>query len=134
MGAAARGQMKTERRVLLGAGSFAIAVAVVYWFLGYEEAGFALLLLMGLASAFIGGYLLFRARGSARPEDDPDADHAAHAGDTVGRFSGGSIWPLVMGIGTALALQGFIYGAWLVGFGAVLFVWAAVGFMLESRD
>ncbi len=126
--------MKTERGFLLGAGAFAVAVAIVYWFLGYEEAGFALLLFMGLASAFIGAYLLYRAHGSSRPEDDPDAEHAAHAGETVGRFSGGSIWPLIMGIGTALALQGFIFGAWLVGFGAVLFLWAAVGFMLESRD
>jgi hypothetical protein len=126
--------VKTERRFLLGAGGFAVAVAIVYWFLAYEEAGFAELLFMGLASAFIGGYLLYRAHGSRRPEDDPDAEHAAHAGETVGRFSAGSIWPLVMGIGTALALQGFIFGAWLVGFGAVLFVWAAVGFMLESRD
>lgn len=126
--------MKTERRFLLGAGAFAVAVAIVYWFLSYEDAGFALLLFMGLASAFIGGYLLYRAHGSRRPEEDPDAEHADHAGETVGRFSGGSIWPLIMGIGTALALQGFIFGAWLVGFGAVLFVWAAVGFMLESRD
>lgn len=126
--------MKTERGFLIGAGAFAAGVAVVYWFLGYEEAGFALLLFMGLASAFIGAYLLYRAHGSLRPEDDPDADHETHAGETVGRFSGGSIWPLVMGIGTALALQGFIFGAWLVGFGAVLFVWAAIGFMLESRD
>ncbi len=127
--------LRTERRFLLGAGSFAIAVAVVYWFLSYEEAGFALLLLMGVASALIGGYLLYRSyRVPPRPEDDPDADLAAAAGAEVGRFSAGSIWPLVMGIGTAIGLEGFIYGAWLVGFGAVLFVWAAVGFVLESRD
>ena len=126
--------MRTESRFLLGAGAFAVLVAVVYWFLSYEDAGFVLLALMGFASALIGGYLLYRAHSHRRPEDDPDADYADTAGEEVGRFSSGSIWPLVMGLGTALAVQGFIYGAWLVGFGLVLFVWATVGLMLESRD
>jgi hypothetical protein len=39
-----------------------------------------------------------------------------------------------MGLGSVTALQGFIFGAWLVGFGLVLFAWAAIGLMLESRD
>ena len=126
--------MRTESRFLLGAGAFAVLVGVVYWFISYEDAGFVMLTLMGLASALIGGYMLYRAHGARRAEDDPDAEYADSAGEEVGRFSSGSIWPLVMGIGTILALQGFIFGAWLVGFGAVLFAWAAVGFMLESRD
>jgi len=126
--------VRTESRFLLGAGAFALVVAVIYWFISYEDAGFVLLALMGVCSALIGGYLLYRAHSHRRAEDDPDADYGDSAGEQVGRFSSGSIWPLVMGIGTVLALQGFIYGAWLVGFGLVLFVWAAVGFMLESRD
>jgi hypothetical protein len=123
-----------ETRVFLLMAAFGGAVGIVYWFLSYEDAGFVLLALMGVCSAMIGGYLLYRAHAHRRPEDDPDAEYEATAGERVGRFSSGSIWPLVMGIGTVLALQGFIYGAWLVGFGLVLFVWAAVGFMLESRD
>jgi Cytochrome c oxidase subunit IV len=126
--------VRTESRFLLGAGAFAVLVAVVYWFLSYEDAGFVMLALMGIASAIIGGYLLYRGHGARRAEDDPDADYAATAGEEVGRFSSGSVWPLVMGIGTVLALQGFIFGAWLVGFGLVLFAWAVLGFMLESRD
>ncbi len=51
----------------------------------------------------------------------------------VGRFSSGSVWPLVMGIGAKIGLQGFIFGAWLLGFGVLLFVWAVIGLMLESR-
>ena len=126
--------MRTESRFLLGAGAFAVLVAIVYWFLSYEDAGFVMLGLMGIASAIIGGYLLYRGYGVRRSEDDPDADYQQGAGEEVGRFSSGSIWPLVMGLGTVLALQGFIFGAWLVGFGLVLFAWAVVGFMLESRD
>ena len=125
--------MRTESRFLLGAGSFGVLVGVVYWFLSYEDAGFVMLAFMGLASALIGGYLLYRGSATRRAEDDPDADYGAYAGEEVGRFSTGSIWPLVMGIGTALALQGFIFGAWLLGFGLVVFAWAVIGFMLESR-
>jgi uncharacterized membrane protein len=69
-----------------------------------------------------------------RPEDDPDAEHAKEAGATVGRFASGSIWPLVMGIGLAIGVQGFVFGVWLLLFGVTLFVWATVGLMLESRD
>jgi len=126
--------VKTEPKFLIGAGAFSVTVAVVYWFLAYEDAGFALLLFMGLASAFIGGYLLWKAGRARRAEDDPDAEHAAEAGATVGRFSSGSIWPLVMGLGLVVGVQGFVFGVWLLLFGILLFVWSVVGLMLESRD
>ena len=36
--------MRTEPRVLIGAGLFGAMVAVVYWFLSYEQAGTVMLL------------------------------------------------------------------------------------------
>jgi len=126
--------VRTEPRFLIGAGAFSATVAVVYWYLSYEDAGFAMLLFMGMASAMIGGYLLWKMGRVPRAEDDPDAEHAAASGATVGRFSSGSIWPLVMGMGLAIGVQGFVFGLWLLGFGVTLFVWATVGLMLESRD
>ena len=126
--------MRTEPRFLIGAGLFSIVVAVVYWFLAYEEAGFALLLFMGMASALVGGYLLWKMGRVRRPEDDTDATLADAAGEPVGRFSSGSVWPLVMGIALMIATQGLVFGLWLALFGVTLFVWATVGLMLESRD
>jgi hypothetical protein len=126
--------VRTSTRFLLGAGAFSLVVAISYWFLAYEDAGFALLLFMGLAAAFLGGWFLWHVARVRRPEDDPEADHAQSAGEEVGRFSGGSLWPLVMGVALILGVEGFVYGAWLLGFGGVLFVLAAVGMMLESRD
>jgi hypothetical protein len=126
--------MRTEPRFLLGAGAFGAFVGVVYWFLSYEEAGFVMLLFMGLASSMVGGYLLWKMSRVARPEDDADADHAASAGVAVGRFSSGSIWPLVMGLSLVIATQGLVFGVWLSLFGVTLFVWATIGLMLESRD
>jgi Cytochrome c oxidase subunit IV len=127
--------MSTQFKFLLGAGAFSIIVAIVYWYLGYESAGFVMLLFMGLATAFFGGYILYKAGGARRvfAEDDPNADHTKQAGEHVGWFSAGSLWPLVMGVGSAIALQGFVWSAWLFVFGGVLFVWAAIGFMMESR-
>ena len=32
--------MSTQFKFLMGAGAFSIVVAIVYWYLGYESAGF----------------------------------------------------------------------------------------------
>jgi hypothetical protein len=126
--------VSTESRFLIGAGAFGAMVGVVYWFLAYEQAGFVMLLFMGLGSSFVGGYLLWKMHRVRRAEDDPDAEHAAEAGTAVGRFSSGSVWPLVMGLSVALGTQGLVFGVWLALFGVTLFVWATIGLMLESRD
>ena len=126
--------MRTEPRFLMGAGAFGAFVAFVYWFLSYEDAGFLMLLFMGIASTMVGVYLVWKMGKLRRPEDDEDASHAAEAGQEVGRFSAGSIWPLVIGLGLAFGVQGLVVGVWLSLFGATLFVWATVGLMLESRD
>jgi Cytochrome c oxidase subunit IV len=126
--------VSTQVKFLLGAALFTVPTALVYWFISREEAGFAMLLFMGLAVAFFGGYVLHRGRRHRiYVEDDPDADHSAQAGQHIGWFSGGSVWPLVMGIGAAIGLEGFVFGAWLLFFGAAMFVWAAIGLMMESR-
>ena len=127
--------MITQVKFLIGAGVFAVATAIVYWVLAFEEAGFAMLLFMGFGTAFIGAYFIWKAGREKQKfvEDDPDADPSQQAGEIVGWFSSGSIWPLVMGLGVAVGLQGFVYGAWLLFFGAVLFVWSVVGLMMESR-
>lgn len=125
--------MRTEARFLLFSGTFGLVVAIVYWFTSYEEAGAVLLALMGTASSFMGLYLVAKGRRLARAEDDPDADHEAEAGETVGYFSAGSLWPPVMALGAAMGVMGFIFGAWLLFFGAVLFGWAVVALMQESR-
>ncbi len=125
--------MPTTVKFLLGAGAFGLLIASIYWYVAYEDAGTALLIFMGSAAAFMGGYLLVRTRGTSLAEDDPRAEHERQAGERVGYFSSGSIWPLVMGLGAGIGVEGFVYGAWLLFFGAVLFAWAVVGMMMESR-
>jgi hypothetical protein len=112
---------------------FGFVVGAIYWFLTYEPAGTMLLIFMGLCGLVISGYLFIRGRRLSLPEDDPDGSFEDEAGTPIGRFSTGSVWPVLMGLGIALGLQGFIYGRWLLVAGGVLFVWSTIGLMQESR-
>jgi hypothetical protein len=125
--------MKTAVRFFAFWATFSLIVAIVYWFLSYERAGSLFLVFMFLAPLLIGSYLYLRARALGRAEDDPNAEHAAQAGQTVGRFPGGSFWPFMMGIGAVVGLEGFVYGIWLLVLGVIVFVVATVGLMQESR-
>ena len=60
-------------------------------------------------------------------------DYRQQAGATVGRFSSSSAWPVVMALGVATALEGFVYGIWLFVPGVALFIGAVVGLVAESR-
>jgi hypothetical protein len=125
--------MRTSTWFWAYAGAFGFIVGAVYWFLTYEPAGSLLLVFMGLCGLVISGYLFLKVRRTRLPEDDPQAEFADHAGETIGHFSAGSLWPLLMGLGIAIGVQGFIYGRWLLIAGGILFVWATIGLMQESR-
>lgn len=125
--------MRTSYRFFMLAGTFGLVLGTVYWFVAYERAGTALLLLMGIAALVIGAYLFAKGRSALAPEDDPDATYAGSAGRPIGHFSAGSIWPLAMGIGVIVGLEGFVYGNWLLFFGLLLFLVATIGLMQESR-
>ena len=113
--------------------AFGFVVGTVYWFSSYEVAGTVLLLCMGLCGAVIGAYLFLRARHATPAEDDPKGEYADAGDEPIGHFSAGSLWPILMGVGVATGIEGFIYGRWLLIGGALLFGWATVGLMQESR-
>jgi hypothetical protein len=113
--------------------AFGLVVGAVYWFLTYEDAGTAMLLFMGAAGIVIGGYIFLKSRTVRLIEDDPNATHADATDEEIGHFSSGSIWPIVMAVGVTIALLGFVFGRWMIAFGAILFVWSTVGLMQESR-
>src|SRR5256885_14484570 len=110
--------MSTQSKFFIGAGGFAVVVSVVYWYLGYESAGFLMLLFMGLATAYIGAFILYRAGRERRgyAEDDPNADPAQQAGEHGGWVSAGGTWPPAMAVGLCVRRQGFVYGEWLFVF------------------
>lgn len=131
--------MKISVRFLLFAGIFGLVIGVAYAFATraqsgqVEAAGTVLLLIMGLAPIVIAGYLHLHRRGLSFPEDEREIPHESTAGDEIGKFSTGSLWPLVMAIGLAFGVLGFIYGTWMLAFGIIMFVWATIGLMQESH-
>ena len=125
--------MKISVRFLVLAGLFGIVIGIVYWFLAHEQAGTTLLLAMGVAPMIMAYVVWRRTAGQRFPEDDGNASYADDAGDELGHFSAGSLWPFVMAGGVLLALQGFIYGVWLLFSGLLIFAWATIGLMQESR-
>ena len=125
--------MRTSVRFLVLAGLFGIAIGIVYWFVAHERAGATLLILMGVAPMIMAYVVWRRTAGQRFPEDKDDASYADDAGDELGHFSSGSLWPLVMAIGVLIGLEGFIYGVWLLVSGLLVFTWATVGLMQASH-
>jgi hypothetical protein len=125
--------MRTSVRFLVFAGVFGIGIGIVYWFRAYEPAGTTLLILMGVAPMIMAYVIWRRTRGTTLPEDQSEISYAEDAGDQLGHFSTGSLWPFVMAGGVLLGLEGFIYGVWLLVSGLLIFTWATIGLMQESR-
>ena len=125
--------MSTEWRLFAGGAGFFAAVAALYWFTSYEEAGAIMLALSVGALAFIAVYLRIQSHHTGtRPEDRLDGDTADATGD-VGYFPSSSIWPFVMATGVVVFANAFVFGVWLAIFGGLLFLTAVVGYAMEAQ-
>ncbi|MFH5823006.1 cytochrome c oxidase subunit 4 [Georgenia sp. AZ-5] len=111
---------------------FFLPVALIYgWVSDWESVGTISLFLLCLMFALSGGYLILTSRRiDPRPEDNPTADIEDRTGE-VGVFSPHSWWPLVLGIGAAIAFFGVAIGWWLVGIGAVVSMIGLTGQLFE---
>jgi hypothetical protein len=130
--------MRTEWKLFLGLGIFMLPLGIVYWVLtalygGLEIAGSLLLIIVALAFAFVGVYLLIQSKrlGGARPEDR-DADPSEGAG-SVGSFPVSSVWPLIGAIGALMLAYGLIFGIYLAIPGLLIIVTTVIGFARESE-
>lgn len=119
-------------RIFAAVGAFTAVIGVVYWGLAYEEAGTVMLLLTGALGLWCGVYLWLHARqldAWGGPEHEPvGGDHVAaqwlpHA----------SVWPLGIGVGLALVLNGLIIGVWFLIPGVIVLLLSIFGFAIESR-
>jgi hypothetical protein len=131
--------MKVEWRTILGASVFLGATGLIYWYLKSdptETAGVVLLIFGFAAYGMLFAYLLLqyvRRQRIPRPEDRFDATHADGEGE-VGYFPNASIWPAGMGLGLVIGAVGFVFGVWYLIIGAILFVGAVIGFVVESES
>lgn len=140
--------MKVESLFLLGIALFFGCVAVIYWFLSYEDGGTMMLVGTCLLGVLPGsfyfywhrrfhGYRFFfwgkldRVVGD-RPEDRTNATIEEGAG-IINSFPGSSMWPFTLGMGAFLTLLAMVFGVWLVIPGLSLIVTALIGVTAESR-
>ncbi|HVX19958.1 MAG TPA: cytochrome c oxidase subunit 4 [Acidimicrobiales bacterium] len=140
--------MRIEAIFLLGVGIFFGAIALIYWFISYEDGGFLMLIGSCTLGLLPGGYYLYwhqRFRGRKfffwgtldkavgdRPEDRSDATIGEGAG-VINSFPGSSIWPFTLGMGAFVILLGLVFGVWLLLPGVGLLLTALIGVTAESR-
>jgi hypothetical protein len=116
-------------------GLYGLIIGMIYWFVAYEAAGTALLLLFGGGATLLATILLVTARGDAddlnlEPADSlrPDGPF----GDESGRIPGPSLAPIEVGLGLALASLGVAFGPWFVVAAAVPLVSGGVGWLRSA--
>lgn len=125
--------MRLEANVFLFPSAFFVLAAVVYGSLTSfnEWVGLSLILLTGAMFIMVGVYfqMLVRRHG-LRPEDTEDADIAEQAGEQ-GVYAPWSWWPLVLGIGSALAFIALAVGWWILVPAAIVGIIGIVGWVFE---
>lgn len=114
-------------RIFAGIGTFVVAMAAIYWFTSYEDAGSVLLLLAAGLSLWFGTYLWLQQRRPV-PALDP-----SEAGAEAVYLPHASIWPLVIGLGAASIANGLVLGIWVIVPGAAALVLGIGGFVRQSR-
>ncbi|MFX4294990.1 cytochrome c oxidase subunit 4 [Streptomyces bohaiensis] len=114
--------MKIQGHMFNWLAGFILVVAIVYGVWSKEPVGTTALFLSFGLSIMIGYYLVFTARRvDTGAQDDKDADVADDAGE-LGFFSPHSWAPLALGLGSAFAFLGPVFGWWFLFFTAPLLV------------
>jgi hypothetical protein len=123
-------------RLLVGLGAFGITLGTIYWFVTYEVTGSVLLWTFGLMPLIVAAWIHRRLRAgtASTSADDPGATPADGAGELVGSFPAGSVWPLFLALALLALGAALVYGAILVPLGVLLVAFAVLGMMRESRD
>lgn len=132
-----RDDSSTSWRVFLGVGTFIAVMAIVYWFSSYEDAGTTMLALASGLALFFGSYLWRQdRRGRPGPVTAESADNESAADESVDEghyLPQASVWPLAMGVGAALTLNGLIIGWPYATPGAAFLALSVGGFVAQGR-
>lgn len=125
--------MRVNGTFLAIIGVFFGIIAIIYWFLAYEDAGFLMLIGSALLGLMPGGYYLWWSR-RMRPLDGDVAEATISDGaGVIDSFPGSSIWPFLLGMAALFATLTFIFGLWLAPIAAALGLSAVIGGVMESR-
>ena len=130
--------LRIQWQMFLGIAAFIAVIDVVYWFVSYERAGTTMLTLAAGLAALCGGWLFIQDHRRPRPIEDGSAGSRRHAvatdHDTEEQYlPTTSWWPLVIGVGLALGLNGLILSWPFAVPGVALLVIGIGGFVTDSR-
>lgn len=118
-------------RVFVGIGGFVLASSALYGVVSGEEAGTAMLVGAGVLALWCGIFLFRTSRHRAPGPTGPVAfgDHR----EPDHYLPEASPWPLGMGFGLALVLNGLLIGTWFLVPGSVVLAVSVAGFAQQSR-
>jgi hypothetical protein len=119
---------KVPWRIFLGVGTALGVIAAIYLPSG-EEAGTVMLLVASTLGLWCG---IFLWRNDRALESGKAVD-AAHAGQEALYLPVSSPWPLGIGAGLALVLNGLIIGIWFLVPGVMILAVSIGGFARQSR-
>ncbi|MEO6123620.1 MAG: cytochrome c oxidase subunit 4 [Ilumatobacteraceae bacterium] len=127
--------MRVQWMLFLGVAVFIAILAIVYWFVSYEYAGTTMLALASGLSATFGGFLFIQDHRNPDSTDGPvaAASHHAEGEDPDHYLPTTSWWPLVIGIGMVLGLNGLILSWPYAVPGMAVLMFGIGGFVSDSR-
>jgi hypothetical protein len=120
-------------RLFISSMSFAIVIALAYWFVAHEIAGTFLLGFMAFALAVIAGYMIVAEREADLWGDLPDANQRDGAGQIVGTYSIRSPLPVWAALALTCLLLGVVLSPALALLGIVALLAAGALFIVQSR-
>jgi Cytochrome c oxidase subunit IV len=129
--------LRVQWQLFLGVAVFIGVIDLVYWFVSYERAGTTMLTLAAGLAALFGGWLYVQDHRRPKPSESaptscwpvPEAEHEGEEHYLPAM----SWWPLVIGVGLVLTLNGLILSWQFAVPGAVLMVLGIGGFVSDSR-
>lgn len=125
--------MKTAAIIFSSGILFFLPIGFIYGFLTdfQELVGFPAILLVGLMSLMIGGYLFLHHRSIGKiAADDLDGEISDEPYE-YGFYSPWSWWPITVATGAGICFFGVAVGWWIVPFGAVIALIGLVGLVYE---
>lgn len=123
--------MKIEGKLFAFGTPFFLIIAFIYWSVSNDPIGTTALAMCGGLTALVAFYVLYTSkRVYPRPEDRGNAN-VDEADPEYGFFSPHSWWPLIIGFATTVTVLGLIFAVWLIALGAILLVFALVGWLFE---
>ena len=120
--------MKLMGRIFLALGAFLVVAGVAYGLHSKDYQGLALILTVAGGAFLFGGYLaqaMQRANAAVSADQPPASEGEPHVGPTI--------WPLVFALSMAPLVVGALGSRWLLWAGAVVFVVAGVGWVLDVQ-